>query len=135
VDPQHGPVHDSDEIDTAIHFFAAKPAGGLIVPPASFFTAKSAHLISGAAHERLPAIYGTPPFAKEGGLLSYSVDATDQFMRAGSYVDRILKGDKPGDLPVQEPTKFELVVNLKTASELGLTVPQSILARADEVIE
>jgi putative ABC transport system substrate-binding protein len=135
VEPQQGPVHGPDDIDVAIHSFAATPNGGMIVPPASFFTANSARLVSLAARERLPAIYGTPPFAKDGGLLSYSVDATDQFMHAGYYVDRILKGDKPGDLPVQQPTKFELVVNLKAANGLGLTVPRSLLMSADEVIE
>jgi putative ABC transport system substrate-binding protein len=88
-----------------------------------------------AARERLPAVYGATPFARQGGLLSYGVNGADQFMRAASYVDRILKGANPGDLPVEQPTKFELVVNLQTAKALSLTIPQSILARADEVIE
>jgi putative tryptophan/tyrosine transport system substrate-binding protein len=135
VEPQQSLVRGVADIDAAIHAFAGTPKGGIIVPPESLFVAHSAHLIALAATQRLPAVYATSPFAREGGLLSYSVDATDQFVRAASYVDRILKGDKPGDLPVQQPTKFELVINLKTAEALGLTVPQSLLQRADEVIE
>jgi putative ABC transport system substrate-binding protein len=135
VEPQHSLVRGAADIEAAIHAFADKPKGGIIVAPESLLTAHRARLIALAASEHLPAVYTTPPFAKEGGLLSYSVDANDQFVRAASYVDRILKGEKPGDLPVQQPTKFELVINLRTAKALGLTVPQSILARADQVIE
>ena len=105
------------------------------MPPASLFVANSARLIALAARERLPSVYSTRLFAREGGLLSYSVDAIDQFMNAAGYVDRILKDEKPGDLPVLQPTKFELVVNMKTAKALGLTVPRSLPTRVNEVIE
>jgi putative ABC transport system substrate-binding protein len=97
--------------------------------------AHRAPIISAAARNNVPALYSYSAFAREGGLLSYGVDRVDTFRRAASYVDRILRGEKPGALPVQFPTKFELLVNLKTAKALGLTVPQSILLRADEVIE
>ena len=92
-------------------------------------------IISAAARNNVPAVYWQSPFAREGGLLSYGVDLADTYRRAASYVDRILRGAKPGDLPVQLPTKFELVVNRKTANALGLAIPPSILLRADEVIE
>jgi putative ABC transport system substrate-binding protein len=95
----------------------------------------SAPIISAAARNNVPAVYTEPFFVKDGGLLSYGIDQEDLFRRAATYVDRILRGEKPGDLPVQFPTKFEMAVNLKTAKALGLTVPQSILLRADEVIE
>jgi putative ABC transport system substrate-binding protein len=94
-----------------------------------------ASIISAAARNNVPAVYSASFFARDGGLLSYGVDRVDIFRRAATYVDRILRGAKPGDLPVQFPTKFELVVNLKTAKALGLTMPTSLLARADEVIE
>ena len=97
--------------------------------------AHRAPIISAAARNKVPAVYWQSVFARDGGLLSYGTDQVDLFRRAASYVDRILRGAKPGDLPVQFPTKFEMVVNLKTAKALGLTVPQSILLRADEVIE
>ena len=94
-----------------------------------------ARLILAAARNNVPAVYWISNFARDGGLLSYGVDLPDLYRRAATYVDRILRGEKPGDLPVQFPTKFEMVVNLKTAKALGLTVPQSIMLRADEVIE
>jgi putative ABC transport system substrate-binding protein len=100
-----------------------------------FMTMHRASILSVAARNNIPAVYGLPAFARDGGLLSYGADPVDIFRRAATYVDRILRGAKPGDLPVQFPTKFEMVVNLKTAKALGLTVPQSILLRADEVIE
>ena len=103
--------------------------------PDLFMTAHRASIISAAARNNIPAVYSHSEFARGGGLLSYGPDQLDQFRRAASYVNRILRGAKPGDLPVQFPTKFEMVVNLKTAKALGLTVPQSILLRADEVIE
>ena len=94
-----------------------------------------AAIISAAARNNVPAVYALSESARDGGLLSYATDRVDAFRRAASYVDRILRGEKPGDLPVQFPTKFEMVVNLKTGRALGLNVPQSLLARADEVIE
>jgi putative ABC transport system substrate-binding protein len=103
--------------------------------PDSFMVVHRAPIISAAARNNVPAVYGASGFTKDGGLLSYGVDQVDIFRRAATYVDRILRGAKPGDLPVQFPTKFEMVVNLKTAKALGLTVPQSILLRAGEIIE
>jgi putative ABC transport system substrate-binding protein len=103
--------------------------------PDNFMVAHRAPIIFAAARNNVPAVYRFSFFAREGGLLSYGPDTVDSFRRAATYVDRILRGAKPGDLPVQLPTKFEMAVNLKTAKALGLTVPQSILLRADEVIE
>jgi putative ABC transport system substrate-binding protein len=129
------PVHDDVEIETAIIALVREPGGGLVVMPDAFMVAHRAPIISAAARNNIPAVYWQSAFARDGGLLSYAVDQPDLLRRAASYVDRILRGAKPGDLPVQFPTKFEMVVNLKTAKALGLTVPQSILLRADEVIE
>ena len=98
-------------------------------------TAHRAQIISAAARSNVPAVYSQSAFARDGGLLSYGIDRVDTFRRAANYVDRILRGEKPGDLPVQFPTKFEMGVDLKTAKALGLTVPNSLLASADEVIE
>jgi putative ABC transport system substrate-binding protein len=103
--------------------------------PNNFTAVHRAAIISAAARNNVPAVGSVSAFARDGGLLSYGIDTVDPFRRAASYVDRILRGAKPGDLPVQLPTKFEMAVNLKTAKALGLTVPQSILLRADEVIE
>jgi putative ABC transport system substrate-binding protein len=135
LDPQQARPRTEDEIEAAIDAFAKIQNGGVVVPGQSFFVAHRARVIAAAAKNRLPAVYGATPFATDGGLLSYSSDAVDEFRRAASYVDRILKGAKAGDLPIQQPTKFELVLNLKTAKALGLAIPQTILARADEVIE
>jgi len=109
--------------------------GGLVVMPDAFMTVRRAPVILAAARNNVPAVYSQSVFARNGGLLSYGVDFSDIFRRAATYVDRILRGAKPGDLPVQFPTKFEMAVNLKTAKALGLEVPPSILLRADEVIE
>jgi putative ABC transport system substrate-binding protein len=128
------PVHSDEEIEAAIIALGREPGGGLVVMPDVFTTVHRAPLILAVARNNVPAIYGLE-FASEGGLLYYGVDRVDHYRRAASYVDRILRGEKPGDLPVQLPTKFEMVVNLKTAKALGLTVPPSILARADEVID
>jgi putative ABC transport system substrate-binding protein len=128
-------IRDLPEVERAIEAFASEPEGGLVVLPNAITVGNRERIIALAAHYRLPAVYAYPPFARKGGLISYGTDAIPQFREAAIYVDRILRGEKPGDLPVQNPTKFELLVNLKTASELGLVVPQSILARADEVIE
>jgi putative ABC transport system substrate-binding protein len=128
------PVHSDVEIETAIIALGREPGGGLVVMADVFMNAHRAPIISAAARNKVSAVYPLSDIARAGGLLSYGpVGYT--FPRAASYVDRILRGAKPGDLPVQFPTKFEMIVNLKTAKALGLTVPQSILLRADEVIE
>jgi putative ABC transport system substrate-binding protein len=129
------PVHSDAEIETAIIAFGREPGGGLVVVPDGFMAGHTAPIILAAARSNVPAVFWDPGFARDGGLLSYGPDGLDLFRGAASYVDRILRGAKPGDLPVQFPTKFEMVVNLKTAKALGLTVPQSMLLRADEVIE
>jgi putative ABC transport system substrate-binding protein len=133
--PIIAPVHGDVEIETAINDLGSEPGGRLLVMPDVFTAAHRTAIILAAARNNVPAVYGFSYFAREGGLLSYGVDQVDIFRRAASYVDRILRGTKPADLPVQQPTKFELVINLKTAKALGLTVPQSLLAIADEVIE
>jgi putative ABC transport system substrate-binding protein len=128
-------AHSDVEIETTIIALGREPGGGLVVPPDTFMFAHRVPIVLAAARNNVPAVYFSLSFAIDGGLLSYGVDAADIFRRAATYVDRILRGAKPGDLPVQLPTKFEMIVNLKTAKALGLTVPQSILLRADEVIE
>jgi len=135
VQPIAARVHDDGELERTVADFAAKPAGGLIILPDSFTTGHRALIIALAARYRLPAVYPLRVFAASGGLISDGGDPIDIFRRAASYVDRILKGANPGDLPVQTPTKFELVINLKTANALGLNVQPMLLARADEVIE
>jgi putative ABC transport system substrate-binding protein len=129
------PVHSDAEIETAIITLGREPGGGLLVLADVFTFVHRAPLISAAARNNVPAVYGLPEMARDGGLLSYGTDRVDSFRRAATYVDRILRGAKPGDLPVQFPTKYEMVVNLKTAKALGLTVPQSILLSAGEVIQ
>jgi putative ABC transport system substrate-binding protein len=133
--PIIAPVHGDAEIETVILALGREPGGGLVVMPDAFTQAHRAPIILAAAGNNVPAIYYTSEIARDGGLLSYGADQVDLFRRAATYVDRILRGEKPGDLPVQLPTKFEMAVNLKTAKALGLTVPQSIVLRADEVIE
>jgi putative ABC transport system substrate-binding protein len=123
------------EVDTALAAAAGGNGRGLIVIPTPLFAANREKVIGAAARHRLPAIYPFRYFAEAGGLMAYGIDTVDVFRRAASYVDRILKGEKPGDLPVQAPVKFELVINLKTAKALGLTVSPSLIARADAVIE
>jgi putative ABC transport system substrate-binding protein len=129
------PVHSDAEIETAITALGREPGGGLVVMPDNFTAAHRASLISAAARNNVPAVYGLSEFVRDGGLLSYGADRVDNYRRAATYVDRILRGEKPGDLPVQFPTKFEMVVNRKTAAALGLAIPPSILLRATEVIE
>jgi putative ABC transport system substrate-binding protein len=129
------PVHNSNEIQSAIAALGRESGGGLIVLPSAPITAKILLVIELAARYRVPAVYPFGSHAKEGGLVAYGVELNDLFRQAAAYVDRILKGEKPADLPVQAPTKYELIVNLKTAKVLGLTVPPSLLTRADEVIE
>jgi putative ABC transport system substrate-binding protein len=129
------PVRDTSELEPVIAAQAREPNGGLIAMPDSFTDAHRVEITSLAARYRLPAVYPFRFFAEIGGLLSYGVDRTVNFRRAATYVDRILKGEKPAELPVQAPIKFELVVNLKTARALGLEIPTTLLARADQVIE
>jgi putative tryptophan/tyrosine transport system substrate-binding protein len=128
-------ARSADEIERGLSTFAREPDGGVIVTASPLAAVHRNLIITLAARHRLPAVYPFPYFATSGGLISYGPDQVDQFRRAASYVDRILNGEKPADLPVQHPTKYELVINLKTAKSLGLDVAQSLLARADEVIE
>jgi putative ABC transport system substrate-binding protein len=128
-------VRDAGEIERAIKAFERSPNGGLIVTGSPLAGTHRNLITTLADRYRLPAVYAFRYFVTVGGLLSYSPDTTDEFRRAAGYVDRILKGEKPADLPVQAPTKYELTINLKTAKALGLTIPQSLLATADEVIE
>jgi len=128
-------VHSADEITRVVSGFAAEPNRGLIVAPHAVTFANGDLIVELAARYRLPAIYAFASYVRAGGLISYGLDPIDQFRQGATYVDRILKGAKPADLPVQYPTKFPLVVNLKTAKALGLTIPESFLLRADEVIE
>ena len=135
VGPLAVEVHDDAEIERAISDIGREPDGGLIVMPDSFNMVHRRATIALADRYRVPAVYYFSLFATDGGLISYGPDEADMFRRAAGYVDRILKGAKPADLPVQQPTNFRMIINLKTAKALGLTVPQSLLARADEVIE
>ena len=136
VEPLVLRVHSLEEVEKTLTSFAhAQGSNGLIVIPDTFNIAHRAAVIAIAAANRLPSIYSFRYFATEGGLISYGIDNIDLYRRAASYVDQILKGANPAELPIQQPTKFELVINLKTAKMLGLIVPTSLLARADEVIE
>jgi putative ABC transport system substrate-binding protein len=128
-------VRDAGEIERAVAAFTSGLNGGLIVTASGSATGHRQLIVTLAARHRLPTVYSSRVFVTAGGLISYGPDLNDQFRRAAGYVDRILKGEKPADLPVQAPTKFELVINLKTAKALGLEVPPTLLARADEVIE
>jgi putative ABC transport system substrate-binding protein len=128
-------AQEGSEIDRAIGDFAGRANGGLIVTSSPTALIHRDLIIKLAAQHRLPAIYPFRPFATEGGLASYGPDLIDPHRRAAGYVDRILKGEKAADLPVQAPTRYELAINLKTAKALGLAVPSSLLATADEVIE
>jgi putative ABC transport system substrate-binding protein len=135
VVPIIAPVHGDVEIETAIIALGREAGGGLVVIPDGFMSGHRAPIILASARNNVPAVYQQSVFVREGGLLSYGTDLVDTFRRAATYVDRILRGEKPGDLPVQLPTKFEMVVNRKTATALGLAIPPSIMLRADEVIE
>jgi putative ABC transport system substrate-binding protein len=128
-------VHETGEIEGVIKALATEPNGGLIALASALVTQKRDLIVSMANRSRIPTIFAFRYYAEAGGLASYGVDNLDLYRRAGSYVDRILKGEKPSDLPVQQATKFQLVINLKTAKALGLTVPSALLAAADEVIE
>jgi putative ABC transport system substrate-binding protein len=128
-------VRDAGEIESDVADFARSSNGGLIVTASALANFHRVLLANLAASHKLPAVYSARPFVTHGGLLSYGPDRIDPYRRAAAYIDRILKGEKPSDLPVQAPTKYELVINLKTAKALGLEVPPTLLARADEVIE
>ena len=128
-------VHDTAELDTVVAAQAREPNSGLIVMPDGFLNVHRAEVILLAARYGLPAVYPWRFFAEQGGLLSYGSEMRDLFRLAAGYVDRILKGEKPADLPVQAPTEYELIINLKTAKALGLTVPPTLLDRANKVIE
>ena len=129
------PVHDIAEIESRIAEIAREPGGALLLPPDPFSAGHRKRIVELAARDQLPVISALRSFPDEGGLLAYGVYIPELFRQAAGYVDRILRGEKPADLPVQAPTKFELVVNLKTAKALGLNIPPALLARADEVIE
>ena len=135
IEPIVAPVRTPADIERVIASFSDRPDGGLAVMPDIYMQTHRALTISLAARHRVPTIYPNGYYVTDGGLVCYGVDQTDLFRRAPTYIDRILKGAKPSELPVQLPTRFELVINLKTAQALGLTIPPTILARADEVIE
>jgi putative tryptophan/tyrosine transport system substrate-binding protein len=135
VEVIRAPVFAPGDIDAVMTMLAREPGGGLIFPIDSFTEVYRKLIFETAARDRLPAIYGVRKLAAAGGLVSYGIDLPGQFQQAAGYVNRILRGERPADLPVQSPTKFELVVNLKTAKTLGLDVPPSLLARADAVIQ
>jgi putative ABC transport system substrate-binding protein len=128
-------IRNEEEIEKVIATTARQPSGGLVFLPDSFLASRREMIADLVGKQKLPAIYSTSTFVRSGGLIGYGFDRADLFRRAAGYVDRILKGEKPADLPVQMPTKFELAINLKAAKGLGLTVPPSLLATADEVIE
>jgi putative ABC transport system substrate-binding protein len=135
VMPITAPVRSDGEIEAAIIALGREPGGGVFVMSDPFMAEHRASIILAAARNNVPAVYAQSPFTRDGGLLSYGPDFVDNYRRAATYVDRILRGEKPGDLPVQFPTRYEMVVNLKTAKALGLTVPPSMRLLADEVIE
>jgi putative ABC transport system substrate-binding protein len=129
------PVHDASELEPIIAVQAREPKGGMILIPDTFTSAHRVEIVTLAARYRIAAIYPLPFFATQGGLLSYGVNTREQYRRAAGYADRVLKGKKPGELPVQLPVGYELIVNLKTAKALGLTMPRSVIIRADKLIE
>jgi putative ABC transport system substrate-binding protein len=135
VEPIVAHIHGMADIERVIETMARTQNGGIIFPPDITLIALREQIVATAARSRVPAIYSDSVFATFGGLAAYSADRVDLFRKAASYVDRILRGEKPGDLPVQEPTKYDFVINLKTAKALGLTIPPSLLAIADAVIE
>ena len=128
-------MHNEADVEAAIAALGQAPNSGLIVAPETFTTAHRKLFIALTERNRVPAIYGLRQFPETGGLMSYGPDTVDTVRRAAGYIDRILRGEKPADLPVQAPTKFEFVINLKTATALGLDPPPALLIRADEVIE
>ena len=135
LQPQFVEARDPDELPRAFSDMTRARAGALTVLPANMFLREHRRLVDLAAKSRLPAVYTSRDFVDAGGLMSYGANQADLFRRAATYVDKILNGAKPGDLPVEQPTKFELVINLKTAKALGIIVPHALLVRADKVIE
>src|SRR5262249_21481258 len=135
VKPFAAAVHDADEMEGVIERFARASDGALLVLPDLFTATNRQSIVAIAAHHRLPAVYPFRYFVASGGLMAYGIEMLEAYRQAAAYVDRILKGESPNDLPVQQPGKFEFVLNLKTAKALGLTLPPQLLARADEVIE
>jgi putative ABC transport system substrate-binding protein len=135
VEPIAAPVHSDEEIESVMTSLGRELGGGLVVIPDGFVLVHRAQIISLAARNKLPAVYWDNVFARDGGLLGYGPDRVDLFRRSASYVDRILRGAKPSDLPVQLPVKFEMTLNAKTAKALGLSIPQTLFAIADEVIQ
>jgi putative ABC transport system substrate-binding protein len=135
ISPSKLPARNAADVARAVEQFAREPNGGLLIPPDIFNTTHRHAIIAAADRHRLPAIYPYPFYVRDGGLLSYGIDLLDLYTRAASYVDRILRGEKPAEMPVQQPIKFQLVINLKTARAMGLEIPPLVLARADEVIE
>ncbi len=135
VEPITTKVHSTGDIEAALVALGREPNSGLIVAPDTFTLTHAELIVTLAARHRLPAVYGFRQSAASGGLISYGPDTLDTVKRSASYIDRILKGEKPGELPVQAPTKYEMVINMKTAKALGIDVPPALLARADEVIE
>jgi putative ABC transport system substrate-binding protein len=135
LNPFAAEVHNTAEMEGVIEQFARESGSALIVLPDLFTATNRQSIIAIAAHHRLPAVYPFRYFVTSGGLMSYGIEMLDTYRQAASYVDRILKGERPSDLPVQQPTKFEFVINLKTAKAFGLTMPPQLLARSDEVIE
>jgi putative ABC transport system substrate-binding protein len=135
VEPITASVRSDAEIEAAIIALGREPGGGLVVVPDAFTVAHRAAIMLAAARNNVPAVYTSSRFVRDGGLLSYGVDPGDLYRRATTYVDRILRGAKPAELPFQLPTKFEMIVNRKTATALGLAIPPSIMLRADEMIE
>jgi putative tryptophan/tyrosine transport system substrate-binding protein len=135
IAPIAAPVHDTAEIGRFIPTFAREPNGGLLLPPDTITVTHRKLIIALAVRHRLPSVSWNRIFVIDGGLISYGALAVDLYRLSAGYVDRILKGEKPGDLPVQLPAKFEMVINLKAAKALGLTIPETLLATADEVIE
>jgi putative tryptophan/tyrosine transport system substrate-binding protein len=129
------PVQDASDIERAIESFARVPNGGLVLPPDATTTAHRDFIVGLAARHRLPAVYTLRSFVEDGGLMSYGADQVDMFRQAAGYVDRILRGADPADLPVQVPVKYETILNLKTAKALDLAVPPGLLVAADKVIE
>jgi putative ABC transport system substrate-binding protein len=129
------PISSAAEIEAATELVAGKPGGGLIIPPDPTIAGHRKLIDALAARHRLPAVYALRSFVVEGGLISYGISIPELFRQAAGYVDRILKGEKPAELPVQQPTKFELAINLNAAKGLGIDMPPAVLARADEVIE